>query len=105
MAWRLRPAAARVVEVADVVAGDVVLDVACGTGNAALAAAARGAAPVVGVDLEPALLDLARESAPDVPVDWRVGTRLRCRSTTGVFDVVVSTFGVMYAMDQPAAAR
>lgn len=31
MAWRLRPAAARVVEVADVASGDAVLDVACGT--------------------------------------------------------------------------
>jgi SAM-dependent methyltransferase len=105
MAWRRRPAAARVVEVADVAAGDAVLDVACGTGNAALAAAARGAAPVVGVDLEPALLEQARESAPDVPVDWRVGDALVLPVDDGAFDVVLSTFGVMYALDQPAAAR
>ncbi len=105
MAWRLRPAAARVVEVAEIAAGDAVLDVACGTGNAALAAAARGAAPVVGVDLEPALLELARESAPGVPVDWRVGDAVALPVDDGAFDVVVSTFGVMYAVDQPAAAR
>lgn len=105
MAWRLRPAAARVVEVAEVVGGDAVLDVACGTGNAALAAAARGASPVVGVDLEPALLEQAREAAPGVPVDWRVGDAVALPVDDGAFDVVVSTFGVMYAFDQPAAAR
>jgi SAM-dependent methyltransferase len=105
MAWRLRPAAARVVEVAEVAAGDAVLDVACGTGNAALAAAARGGAPVVGVDLEPALLEQAREAAPDVPVDWRVGDAVALPVDDGAFDVVVSVFGVMYALDQPAAAR
>ena len=104
MAWRLRPAAARVVEVAEVGDGDAVLDVACGTGNGALAAAARGASPVVGVDLEPALLDIARESAPGVPVDWRVGDAVALPVDDGAFDVVVSTFGVMYAFDQPAAA-
>jgi SAM-dependent methyltransferase len=105
MAWRLRPAAARVVEVAEIGDADAVLDVACGTGNAALAAAARGAAPVVGVDLELALLELARESAPDVPVDWRVGDAVALPVDDGASDVVVSVFGVMYAVDQPAAAR
>jgi SAM-dependent methyltransferase len=104
MAWRLRPAAARVVEVAEIAAGDAVLDVACGTGNGALAAAARGAGPVVGVDLEPALLEQAREAAPDVPVDWRVGDAVALPVDDAAFDVVVSTFGVMYALDQPAAA-
>jgi SAM-dependent methyltransferase len=105
MAWRLRPAAARVVEVAEIAAGDAVLDVACGTGNGALAAAARGAAPVVGVDLEPALLEQARESAPEVPVDWRVGDAVALPVDDAAFDVVVSVFGVMYVLDQPAAAR
>jgi SAM-dependent methyltransferase len=105
MAWRLRPVAARVVEVAEVASGDAVLDVACGTGNAALAAAARDATPVVGVDLEPALLELARDSAPGVPVDWRVGDAVALPVDDAAFDVVVSTFGVMYVFDQPAAAR
>ena len=105
MAFRLRPAAARVVEAAGVASGDAVLDVACGTGNAALAAAARGAGPVVGVDLEPALLDQARAAAPGVPVDWRVGDATALPVADASFDVVVSAFGVMYAFDQPAAAR
>lgn len=105
MAFRLRPAAARVVAAADVASGDAVLDVACGTGNAALAAAARGAGPVVGVDLEPALLDQARAAAPSVPVDWRVGDATALPVDDSAFDAVVSAFGVMYAADQPLAAR
>ncbi len=48
-AAELEPVAAAVVEMAAPTAGDRVLDVACGTGNAALLAAARGA-DVVGVD-------------------------------------------------------
>jgi SAM-dependent methyltransferase len=105
MAFRLRPAAARVVEAAGVASGDAVLDVACGTGNAALAAAARGAGPVVGVDLEPALLEQARAAAPGVPVAWTVGDATALPVPDATFDVVVSAFGVMYASDQPAAAR
>lgn len=105
MAFRLRPAAARVVAAADIASGDAVLDVACGTGNAALAAAARGAGPVVGVDLEPALLEQARAAAPSVPVDWRVGDAEALPVADGSFDAVVSAFGVMYAADQPRAAR
>ena len=105
MAFRLRPAAARVVAAAGVASGDAVLDVACGTGNAALAAAARGGGPVVGVDLEPLLLDQARAAAPEVPVEWRVGDATALPVADAAFDVVVSAFGVMYAADQPAAAR
>jgi SAM-dependent methyltransferase len=105
MAFRLRPVAARLVEAADVASGDAVLDVACGTGNAALAAAARGAGPVVGVDLEPALLEQARDAAPTVPVEWVVGDAGALPVADGAFDVVLSAFGVMYAADQPGAAR
>ncbi|MGE3140781.1 MAG: SAM-dependent methyltransferase, partial [Thermoleophilia bacterium] len=50
IAATLEPAAEDAVETAGVARGDWVLDVACGTGNAALVAAARGAS-VVGVDL------------------------------------------------------
>src|SRR3954453_14228263 len=59
-AAELAPAAELVVERSGVGAGDDVLDVACGTGNAALGAAARGAR-VVGVDGAARLLAVARE--------------------------------------------
>jgi SAM-dependent methyltransferase len=108
MAQRLRSAAKRVVERARVAPGERVLDVACGTGNAALLAAARGADEVVGVDSEPALLDVAAVRAAEVraDIDWRVGDAAALPDVVdGAFDAVVSVFGAMYAADQDAAAR
>lgn len=62
IAVHLEPAAHAVVELAGVTDSDRVLDVACGTGNAALLAARRGAA-VVALDFEPRLLEIARARA------------------------------------------
>jgi ubiquinone/menaquinone biosynthesis C-methylase UbiE len=56
MAERLHPVAVLAADRAGIRAGDRVVDVATGTGNAAIVAAQRGA-EVVGVDFEPALLD------------------------------------------------
>jgi SAM-dependent methyltransferase len=102
MAERLLPAAEAIADAADLRRGEAVVDVACGTGNAALAAAVRGAEPVVGVDLEPALLALA---PPDAGVEWRVGDACALPVDDGAFDVALSAFGVMYASDQQRAAR
>jgi ubiquinone/menaquinone biosynthesis C-methylase UbiE len=106
MAQRLRGAAKRVVERARVAPGERVLDVACGTGNAALLAAARGAGEVVGVDLEPSLLAVAQLRAEEIgaPVAWVEGDA-ESLPVDGGFDAVLSVFGVMYASDQEAAAR
>ena len=61
---------------AGITAGQRVVDLACGTGDLAVAAAARGAR-VVGLDLTPRMIELAREreaaSAPDRRVEWLVG--------------------------------
>jgi SAM-dependent methyltransferase len=102
MAERLLPAAEAVADAADLRRGEAVIDVACGTGNAALAAAVRGAEPVLGVDLEPALLALAPQHAG---VEWRVGDATALPVDDGSFDVALSAFGVMYAFDPPRAAR
>jgi SAM-dependent methyltransferase len=102
MAERLMPVATRLVEAAGVDAGDRVLDIACGTGNAAVEAAARGA-HAVGVDFEPALLDVARSRAP--LIEWLEGDAAALPVGDGEFDVVLSAFGVMYAPDHEAAAR
>ena len=64
----LLPAARRLVEIAEVAAGERVVDVGLGTGSTALAAAARGAR-VVGVDPAARLLALAREQAAASRVD------------------------------------
>jgi SAM-dependent methyltransferase len=106
MALRLEPVATRAVQLARVGAGDRVLDVACGTGNGALTAAALGAS-AVGVDYEPALLDVARErTRPDVRdrVTWLEGDAEALPVEDGAFDAVLSLFGVMYAADHARAA-
>src|SRR5215213_2840414 len=73
-AAELAPVAEAVVARSGVGPGDDVVDVACGTGNAALVAAARGAR-VVGVDGAPRLLSVAAERAValGLDVEWREG--------------------------------
>jgi SAM-dependent methyltransferase len=78
--------------------GDEVLDVATGTGNIALPAAAAGA-HVIGVDLTPELFDIARlrASEQDVHVDWMEGDAEELPFGDERFDVVLSVFGVQFA--------
>ena len=73
-AARLLEAARVVVDAAGLRAGDRVLDVGCGTGNAALEAAARGGR-VIGVDPAPRLLEVARQEAArrGLDVEFRSG--------------------------------
>lgn len=105
MAERLRPAAAELIELANVDSRDRVLDIACGTGNAALIAAAR-ADKVLAVDFEPELLAIARTRAKSsgLTVDWVCADALSPELPERAFSVVLSAFGVMYVPDQTAAA-
>ncbi|HSO31900.1 MAG TPA: class I SAM-dependent methyltransferase [Labilithrix sp.] len=92
-------------EAVDLRAGERVLDVACGNGNAALAAARRFAR-VTGTDYVPALLEkaAARARADGLPVDFREADAEALPFEDGSFDVVLSTFGVMFAPNHPVAA-
>jgi len=103
-AAELEPVASAVVNRAELTAGDDVLDLACGTGNAALLAAALGAR-AVGVDSAPRLLGVARERARDVGIelDLREGDLLALPVDDASVDVVLSVFGVIFAAD-PARA-
>ena len=105
IAERLEPAANAVVDLAGVNDSDRVLDVATGTGNAALRAASRGA-NVVGLDFEPRLLDIARARAhsANLDVDWVQADIESAPLERAAFSVVVSAFGVMYSPDHDAAA-
>jgi SAM-dependent methyltransferase len=105
IAERLEPAAQTVVDLAGASDTDRVLDVACGTGNAALVAASRGAT-VVGIDFEPRLLDIARARARNakLQVEWIDADVQSAPLEPAAFSVVVSAFGVMYAPDHDAAA-
>jgi SAM-dependent methyltransferase len=86
--------------------GEDVLDVACGTGNAALRAAAAGGR-VVGVDLTPELFTAGRALAAEagVDVEWIEGDAEDLPCADESFDVVLSTFGVMFAPRHEIAAR
>lgn len=92
-------------EAADLRAGQRVLDVACGSGNTAIAAARRNTT-VTGIDYVPALLDRAREraQAERVDIDFQEGDAETLAFPDNAFDVVLSTFGVMFAPDHAKAA-
>ena len=93
-------------EAVDVRAGQEVLDVATGSGNAALAAARRWC-EVTGVDYVPTLLERARAraQAEGLPVTFRESDAEQLPFPDASFDVVLSVVGVMFAPDQERAAR
>src|SRR5215218_10080531 len=86
--------------------GEEVLDVATGTGNIAIRAAAAGA-QVVGLDLTPELFGTARRRADQwrVAVDWVEGDAEELPFEDGRFDCVLSAFGVQFAPRHEIAAR
>jgi SAM-dependent methyltransferase len=100
--WRVGE---RIVQRVGVGAGEDVLDVACGTGNAAVRAAQAGGR-VVGVDITPELFEAGRRNAADagVTVDWREGDAEALPFEDASFDVVLSVFGCMFAPRHEVAA-
>lgn len=105
IAQRIEAASATVVASVGVSEGDRVLDVATGSGNAALVAAALGG-DVVGLDLTPKLLEVARQRAEEAElrVEFIEGDAENLPFDDASFDRVVSVFGVMFAPDQQRAA-
>jgi SAM-dependent methyltransferase len=92
-------------EAIDLRAGQSVLDVAAGNGNASLAAARRWC-NVVSTDYVSALLDRARAraGAECLPIEFRQADAENLPFDDASFDVVLSTFGVMFTPDQERAA-
>ena len=93
-------------EVIDLSPNARVLDVAAGHGNATLAAARRFA-EVTSTDYVPGLLDASKRRAEAQGLDnitYQVADAEALPFEDGSFDVVLSTFGVMFAPDQPGAA-
>ena len=86
--------------------GDQVLDVACGSGNAAIPAAAEGA-EVTGLDITPELFEPGRRRAAEagVEIEWVEGDAQELPFDDASFDVVLSTFGCMFAPDHERAAN
>src|SRR5215207_4327685 len=90
----------------EITPGQEVLDVATGTGNIAIRAAAAGA-QVVGLDLTPELFDTARERANEhgVVVDWVEGDAEHLPFDDERFDHVLSAFGVQFAPRHEVVAQ
>ena len=101
----LLPLGPHLVEACGIEAGMSVLDVAAGTGNASLPAAARGA-DVTASDLTPELLEAgrARAEAQGLRLDWVVADAERLPFEDASFDVVMSSIGAMFAPHHEAVA-
>jgi ubiquinone/menaquinone biosynthesis C-methylase UbiE len=93
------------IEALDVHSTERLLDVATGSGNAALAGARRGLG-VTGVDYVPALLDRARlrAEAEEISIEFVEGDAEALPFEDGSFDVTSSVFGVMFAPNQEQTA-
>jgi ubiquinone/menaquinone biosynthesis C-methylase UbiE len=96
----------RLCDAVDIRAGERVLDVAAGNGNATLAAA-RQFAQVTSTDYVPALLDRGqqRAAAERLSVAFQEADAEALPFADASYDVVLSSFGVMFAPDQDQAAR
>jgi ubiquinone/menaquinone biosynthesis C-methylase UbiE len=100
-----RPWAELTLKQAGLSAGDRVLDIACGTGIVARLAAQQlgGSGLVVGVDISPDMLAVARSIAPEI--DWREGNASALPLREGEqFDLVVCHQGLQFFPDKQAAA-
>lgn len=101
----VRPLGPVLVEASGIGPGDRVLDVAAGTGNAAIAAAATGA-QVTASDLCPELVEQGRRLGTEagVVIDWSEANAEALPYPDESFDVVLSCIGVMFAPHHQQAA-
>ncbi len=105
VALRLQIVSETLVEAADIIPGERVLDVACGSGNTAIAAARRFTR-VTGLDYVPELLEHARERcrAELAEAEFVEGDAQAMPFEDASFDLVTSTYGVMFAPDHQRSA-
>ena len=98
--------AEQLAEALEILPGERVLDVACGSGNGAIAAARRAWGNTTGADFVPALLERAREraAAERLEVEFVEADAQSLPFEDASFDVTMSIFGVMFAPDQEKAA-
>jgi SAM-dependent methyltransferase len=105
IADRIRDVGRGLVDILGISAHERVLDVACGTGNVSLPAAATGA-QVTGLDISPKLLADAKRNAEKAGVEIELieGDAQDLPFDDDTFDVVASTFGCMFAPDHAKTA-
>jgi len=110
--WRSRgqfvpPVSSYLTRLVKLQAEDSVLDVACGYGNTAITARMQGA-KVTGIDITPKLLALAKEEekvAGINGIDWKEGDAEDLPFEDESFNVVLSTFGHIFAPNQELAGK
>ena len=103
----ISPVSAKLVRLVNVKPVDSVLDVACGFGNTTITAR-RAGAKVTGIDITPELLTQAKEEesiARVSGIDWREGNAESLPFEDESFDIVLSTFGHMFALNQKTTAN
>jgi SAM-dependent methyltransferase len=103
----ISPVSAKIVRLVNVKPVDSVLDVACGFGNTAITAR-RAGAKVTGIDITPELLTQAKEEesiARVSGIEWREGNAESLPFEDESFDIVLSTFGHMFALNQKTTAN
>jgi SAM-dependent methyltransferase len=100
------PVSEGLVEALELVPDERVLDIACGSGNAALAAARRTWSTTIATDFVPALLERGRERAAAERLDvvFIEADAQDISFDADVFDVTMSVFGVMFAPDHQKGA-
>ena len=102
------PVSAHLTKLVKLQPSDSVLDVACGYGNTAITARLRGAKKVTGIDITPKLLALAKEEekiAGISGINWKEGDAESLPFEDESFDVVLSTFGHIFAPNQELAGK
>ena len=101
----LLPLCLRLVDALDIAPDALVLDVAAGTGNASIPASQRGAR-VIASDLTPELLEAGRHraEAQGLELEWIEADAEHLPFDDGMFDVVLSAIGVMFAPHHQRAA-
>ncbi len=100
----IEPVSERVVAMANPHRDEAVLDIACGTGNAALMAA-RFRSTVTALDQAPRLIEVARQRAADDGLDitFVVGDAQNLPFPDDSYDVAISIFGLIFAPDAEKA--
>lgn len=97
------PWAERVVDIADPAPGEVVLDIACGTGAGARLAASRvmPGGRVVGLDNDPGMIEVARRLADKRKIDvaWHCGSALALPFADATFDLCLCLQGPQFPSD------
>jgi SAM-dependent methyltransferase len=95
--------ASRMADAAGIGPGDLVLDVACGTGVLAREALRRTGGGVTGLDLNDGMLAVAKQR--ESGIDWRQGDAAALPFLDRSFTAVVSQFGLMFMPDRVQALR